>query len=229
MAFFNRLPNVEYDQKPLVFPYSEKEYVLVKNFFRRHKITEESYNYINFFNEYVLTDEDRIDYLAFKTYGQSELDWVILITNNLINSYFDLPIKESNLYEMVDAAYRYEPFESGEENTLPCDRTHHYETYEIRNSNGNIILTGGLKVERSFYTTPFQYNDGNNTIITKSGNQVCKIVTNYEHEKTLNDVKRKIYLLRPEFVQDFIDQYESETEYSKSSSYIDRLTKKSGI
>lgn len=229
MAFFNRLPNVEYDQKPLTFPYSEKEYVLVKNFFRRHKLTEQSYNYINLFNEYVLTDEDRIDYLAYKTYGQSELDWVILITNNVINTYFDLPVKESDLYEMVDNAYRYEPFETGEEDTLPADRTHHYETYEIKNSSGNVVLKGGLKVERSFYTTPFKYNNGNGTIVTKSGNQVCKIVTNYEYEKTLNDEKRKIYLLRPEFVQDFIDQYEKEMEYSKSSSYIDRFTKKSGI
>lgn len=228
MAYFNRIPNIEYDTKPLKFPYSEKEYVLAKNFFRRHKLSESSYNFSNFFTEYVLTDEDRVDYLSYKTYERSDFDWIILITNNIINSYFDWPVKEVDLYDLVDAAYRYTPFESGEENTLPADRTHHYETYEIKNSQGIPVLNQGLKVERSFYTTPFYYND-NGTVVSKVGNEVCRIVTNYEHEKTLNDAKRNIYLLRPEFVQDFIDQYDDKLEYAKSTSYIDRFTKKSGV
>jgi len=68
MAYFNRLPNIEYEEKPLVFPFSEKEYVLAKNFFRRYKISESSYNFQNFFNEYTMTDEDRLDYLSYKFY-----------------------------------------------------------------------------------------------------------------------------------------------------------------
>jgi hypothetical protein len=61
------------------------------------------------------------------------------------------------------------------------------------------------------------------------GNQVSKPVTNYEYEKDLNDQKRKIYILRPEFVQEFISQYEEGMTYSRSNSYIDRKTKRSGI
>ena len=133
MAYFNRLPNIEYEEKPFVFPFSEKEYVLAKNFFRRFKITESSYNFQNFFSEYTLTDEDRLDYVSYKFYNTSEFDWVILLSNNIINSYFDLPVKEADLYEMVVKAYG------------NPDAIHHYETLEKRNSLGQIVLKAGLK------------------------------------------------------------------------------------
>lgn len=216
MAFFNRLPNIEYDQKPLVFPFSETQYVLAKNFFRRFKLSESSYNFQNFFTEYQLTDEDRIDYLSYKFYGTSEFDWVILITNNIMNSYFDLPVREVDLYEMVSKTY---------DNP---DGIHHYETNEIKNSLGAVVLQAGLKVEQSFFNTPYKYND-NGIIRTAVGIQTCLPVTNYEYELKLNDAKRKIYILKPDYVQEFIDQYDTITTYSRSSSYIDRTTKRSGI
>jgi len=216
MSYFNRLPNIEYDQKPYVFPFSETQYVLAKNFFRRYKLSESSYNFQNFFNEYTMTDDDRIDYLSYKFYDTSEFDWVILITNNIINSYFDLPVREVDLYEMVVKAY---------DNP---DGIHHYETYEIKNSLGYVVLKGGLNVERSFYETPYKYND-NNTIKILSGNSVCFPVTNYEYELKINDEKRKIFILKPEYVQEFINQYDTITTYSRSSSYVDRTTKRSGI
>lgn len=142
MAYFNRLPNIEYEEKPFVFPFSEKEYILAKNFFRRFKITESSYNFQNFFNEYTMTDEDRLDYLSYKFYNTSEYDWVILLSNNIINSYFDLPVKESDLYEMVVKAYG------------NPDAIHHYETLEKKNSLGQIVLKAGLNVDSNFYNSP---------------------------------------------------------------------------
>lgn len=216
MAYFNRLPNIEYEEKPFVFPFSEKEYVLAKNFFRRFKITESSYNFQNFFSEYTLTDEDRLDYVSYKFYNTSEFDWVILLSNNIINSYFDLPVKEVDLYEMVVKAYG------------NPDAIHHYETLEKRNSLGQIVLKAGLNVEQSFYTGVYKYYD-NGSVLSVNGNTVSVPVTNYEYELKLNDEKRKIYILRPEYVQTFIEQFDAGMQYARSSSYIDRTTKKAGI
>ncbi len=216
MAFFNRLPNIEYDQKPLTYPYSERQYVLAKNFFRRYKLSESSFNFQNLFDEYVMGDEDRIDYLSFKFYGDSEFDWVILITNNIINSYFDMPVRENILYDIVASKY---------ENP---DDTHHYETIEKKNSSGQVVLKGDLVVEESFFNTPFKYYD-NGSVVTVPGNSVSYSISNYEYEVRLNNEKRKIFILKPEFVQEFIDQYESGIQYAESSAYIDSKTKKSGI
>lgn len=216
MAYFKRLPNVEYEEKPFVFPFSEKEYVLAKNFFKRYKISESSYNFQNFFSEYTLTDEDRIDYVSYKFYNTSEYDWVILISNNIINTYFDLPVKEVDLYEMVAKAYG------------NPDGIHHYETLQKKNSLGQIVLKAGLNVEQSFYNGVYKYYD-NGSVLSVNGNTVSVPVTNYEYELKLNDEKRKIYILRPEYVQPFIEQFDAGMEYSRSSSYIDRTTKKAGV
>jgi hypothetical protein len=224
MAFFNRLPDVEYDLKPLVFPFSEQQYTLAKNFFRRYKLSEGSFNYTTLFTEYVMTDNDRPDTISNKFYKTPEYDWVVLITNNIINTYFDLPVKESYLYDMVNEAYKNTPGSQ----QYPADRIHHYETYEIKNSSGKVVLQKNIKVEKSFYDSPFKYYD-NGSIVTIPGNQVSTPVTNYEYEKNLNDEKRKIYVLKPEFVQEFISQYETGMVYSRSNSYIDRKTKRSGI
>jgi hypothetical protein len=54
-------------------------------------------------------------------------------------------------------------------------------------------------------------------------------VSNYEYELQINDKRRELYILRPEFIDSFISQFEGLTEYKPSASYIDRTTKKSGI
>jgi len=216
MAYFNRLPNIEFEEKPLVFPFSEKDYVLAKNFFKRYKVSESSYNFQNFFSEYDMTDEDRIDYLSYKFYNTSDFDWVILITNNIINTYFDLPVKDVDLYEMVVKAYG------------NPDGIHHYETKELKNSTGQVVLKAGLNVDAAFYNRAYKYYN-NGSVSSVAGNTICFPVTNYEYELKLNNERRKIYILRPEYIQEFITQFDAGMEYSRSSSYIDRTTKKAGI
>lgn len=225
MAYFDLIPNIEIEKRPLTFPFSQSEYDLAKNFFKRGKLTESSYNYANFFSEYTLTDDDRIDYLAYKTYGKSDLDWIILLTNNIINPYFDLPIKDNLLYDAVNKAYVDSP---GNQSNDPADRIHHYETLELKNSSGHIVLAEGLIVEESFYNGVYKYFD-NGLVLTAIGNNISIPITNFDYEKKLNDEKRKIYLLRPEYIQDFKAQFTERMRYSRSSSYIDKNTKKAGV
>lgn len=233
MAYFNRLPNVEYDKKPLTFPYSETEYVLVKNFFRRYKLSESSFNYNTLFNKYAMIDTDRLDILANKFYGNPEYDWIIAITNNILNTYSDLPKPETRLYDMVNEAYKDAP---GNQSVLPADRIHHYETREVKDSAGRVVLQSGLKVESTFSNSPlkpsdgkfYYYDSGSGATIKVNGSSVITGITNYQYELKLNDAKREIYILKPQFVQEFISQFEAGMEYSRSSSYVDKTTKLSG-
>ena len=45
---------------------------------------------------YIYKDTDRPEHIAQKYYGDEDLHWIILITNNIFNPFFDFPI--SNLY-----------------------------------------------------------------------------------------------------------------------------------
>jgi hypothetical protein len=225
MAYFELFPNIELEKKPFIFPYSEIEYDLVKNFFKRSKLTVSSYNYTTFFTEYVITDDDRPDYISYKTYGTSEYDWIVLLTNNVINPIFDWPVRDYKLYDLVNNAYFDAP---GNIATAPADRLHHYETIEKKNSLGKIVLKEGLVVGSNFYNTNYKYND-DGYILEVPGNQVSFPVTNYEYELKLNTERRKIYLLRPEFIEDFKLQFRNNMKYFRSSSYIDSSLKKAGI
>lgn len=224
MSYFNLLPNIEYDKKPLTFPYSETEYVLVKNFFKRYKLSESSFNYNTMFSKYLLTDHDRLDIVSNNFYNTPEYDWIIAITNNILNIYFDLPKPEKYLYDMVNEVYK----NSTGNQLYPADRIHHYETIEFKNSNGNIVVKNGINVDSNFYNSPYKYyNNGN--VLSISGNIISKPITNYEYEKTINDKRREIYILKPQYIQDFIKQFEEGMPYSKSSSYINKNTKLSGL
>lgn len=225
MAYFELFPNIELEKRPLVFPYSEIEYDLVKNFFKRSKLSENSYNFTNFFTEYVITDEDRPDYLSYKTYGTSDNDWIILLSNNVINPIFNWPVKDYLLYDLVNKAY---DGAAGNQSVEPSDRVHHYETLQKKNSLGQTVLKEKLIVDASFYNGTYKYND-DGYILQVAGNQVSFPVTNYEYELRLNTERRKIYLLRPEFIQDFKQQFKNNMKYTASSSFIDNNTKKSGI
>lgn len=216
--FFSRIPNIEYDIKPIKFPISNREYVLAKNFFRRFKISDSAFQNAVYFNKYTITDDERLDLIAKKFYGTAELDWVILLTNSIINPYFDLPIPDRYLQSFVENNYD------------SLDGIHHYETKELKNSYGEIILSEGLSVDSSYVNTTHKFYDrGTKITLIKNGSDITTPVTNYDYERKLNEGKREIYILRPEFMDRFLSEFEEKIEYKKSNSFIDRKTKKSGI
>lgn len=216
--FFSKIPNIEYDQKPIKFPITETQYVLAKNFFRNVRMKDTSFSYSSYFNKYAITDDDRLDLLAKKFFGSEQYDWIIVVTNNIINPLFDLPIKESELYSLVESKY------------ASPDAVHHYETLEVKNSKGEILLKSGIKVDSIFRGKSHKFFErSNNTYFTKAGTEITATVSNYQYEKKLNDDKREIYVLRNRFVDKFVSQFENLIDYSKSNAYIDSTTKKSGV
>lgn len=220
--FFNKIPNIEYDQKPLSFPISDSQYVLAKNFFKSFKVSDTAFSSTIYFNKYTILDGERPDLLAEKFYGNPGYDWVILVTNNIINPLFDYPLENIRLYDFVSKIYD-DP-----------DAVHHYETLQVTNFLGEEVLKAGLIVDETYATTAHTFPNRNNNstgatgYFTKEGSEITTSVTNYEYEKNLNDQKREIYILRREFLSRFVSKSESLLEYSPSSSYIDRMTKKSG-
>ena len=52
--YFSLLPNIEYDEKPISYPFSESDFVVAKNFFRRYKINDDIFSYAVFFQKYAI-------------------------------------------------------------------------------------------------------------------------------------------------------------------------------
>jgi hypothetical protein len=211
--FFSYVPDLQYDTKPTKFPFGKTDYVVVKNFFRRYKINEDMLSYAVFFQKYSITDSDRLDLLAEKAYGSPYYDWVIAILNNIINPVLDWPMNEYQLRKFVEEKYD------------SPDDIHHYETLEIKDSKGKLVLKKGIVVDENFYNNPFKYYDsGTKKPTTK--NNVSYPVSNFEYELNKNESKREIYLLKGRYFDAFVNEFRKLNLYSKSSDYISSQLKK---
>ena len=82
MAYFEELPNISY---PSLLPSRNKieDRIAVKNIFKRSKLRTDIDQAITGFDYYYVQDQQRPDVLAQELYGDSELDWVILTSNNI--------------------------------------------------------------------------------------------------------------------------------------------------
>ena len=91
-----------------------------------------------------------------------------------------------------------------------------FETKEVKNDDGKLILPKG-KVVDSDFTIPNPDN------VSATLNPVVGI-SNYEYETSLNDEKRNIYVLREGYVQTFLNDIREIMTYDESSEFIDERT-----
>ena len=191
---------------------SSTDFVKSKNLFKRAKIRDDIFRDAVAFEEFAIQGDDRPDNVAFKAYGDSNLDWVVLLSNNILNVRDEWPMSDTDLNRYLDNKYTQEHL----------NEVHHYETKEIVHpSTGALLLSEGLVVDSTFQ---FNYYDQGNK--TKLGTEVMGAVTNYQYEVNKNDAKRTTYLLRTNFLtQIFLDMKEI-MRYTDSSQYIDSRTKK---
>ena len=167
--YFRNIPDIEYDTKPIRYPFSESDFVRAKNFFRRYQVNPDVFSYAVYFKKYAIQDGERLDSIAQKAYDDPFMDWVIILTNNMINPLFDMPLSEYDLRKHIESNY-----------DNPYGEIHHYETTEVKNSQGTIVLQGGLVVDETFYSTPFKYWNG--TSVTQVlGNEISYPVTLFDY------------------------------------------------
>ena len=209
--FFNIVPNIEYDEKPISYPFSESDFVVAKNFFRRYKINDDVFQYAVFFKKYTIKDGERPETLAEKIYGNQFYDWVILLTNNMVNAQYDWPRTNYEIYKMVE-----------EEFDDPYSEISHYK---IKETIGH--YQAGLHVDKTFYDSTHKLNiDG--SVQIKNGNEIASPITVAEYYQEENEKKREIYLLKSRFLESFVKDFKKQNLYKKDENYITQTLKKTG-
>ena len=211
MAYFDELPNIFH---PSLLPSSNKveDRIAVKNIFKRSKLRSDVDQVITVFNYYYVRENYRPDMVAEEIYEDPELDWIILTTNNIINIRDQWPLNHNDLHNYIVEKY------GSEANTLGI---HHYETKKMVDEYNRTVIPAGLQVDANF---TFQYKNYSNSMVTV--NPVVS-VTNYEYETKSNEEKRRIKILKSEFVPMFISDLRNSMKYSKSSQYISKNIKES--
>lgn len=202
MSYFRELPDLFY-QSPLKDRVSSREYVRVKNLFRRVKLRDDLQNVFTLFNKYEIQQGERPDTVAEDLYGSADLDWVVMLTAGIINVRDQWPLSDYELYRYAENKY-------GDE----LNSTRFWETTEVKDSSGRLILPKG-KVVDSGFTIPNPANKST-TLNPVTG------ISNYEYEVRVNDDKRLIYILKPDYLQLYLNDMRRIMQYEKSSQYVNR-------
>ena len=192
------------------------DYTTVKNLFKRGKLREDIFQETTFFEKYSIEGDDRPDNVAKKVYGDSSYDWVVLLSNNIINIYEEWPLPQAGW-----DAYLLEKYDNNYDTLY--NGIHHYESNEVKNSQNVIIFPAGVKVGAAQSVSYF--DQASNQQVTV--NPVSKGITNYEYESRLNDDKRNIFLIKQIYLNIIFDDIEQMMRYKKGSTqYVSKSLKR---
>ena len=212
--YFNQIPDFEYVSR---LPDAKiSDYITVKNLFKRSFLREDIYQNLTFFTKYSIKGNDRPDNVAAEIYQDSTLDWLILLTNNIINIPNEWPLSQNDFNRYLLDKY------DNDYNTI-YNGIHHYETIEVEDSNETIIVPAGLEVSQDFTTTYYDYFIGGLT----TANNITRPITNYEYEENLENKKREIYILKLEYLSVVLDDIDDLMTYKNGSTeYVDETLKR---
>ena len=211
--YFSYVPDFEYVSR---LPDAKiSDYITVKNLFKRGELRPDIFQDLATFDKYQIMGDDRPDNVANDFYQDPTLDWLVLICNNIVNIQTEWPLMQRDFERFLLDKY-------GTHTAL--QDTHHYETQEIKNSKGVVMLAEGLEVESDMTFSYYDWWLDTQQNITNANTVTA--VTNYQYEEKIEDAKRNIYLLKTRYIGVVIDDLEELMTYKKGSTqYIDGTLK----
>ena len=226
MAYFKHFPDLFY-QSPLSHKNSSGDYVMIKNIFRRTKLKDYLAGNVSLFNKYIIEDGERPDTISESLYGSPQFDFVVVLVAGITNINQQWPVQDYQIYDIALDKY-------GSEEKM--NEIHHYETYEIKDSQGRQILPPNLIVDKDFKMDGSALRFGTNrfTLISQAGNtqlddknqytvltdNIARPVTNFENEIEINEKNRQIDVLQRGYLTTFVNDLRDIVRYDRHSRFI---------
>ena len=176
MSYFSRFPMMIYDVK------GNDNYKLLPDILRRvkQKAGIKAGQFI--FDSYDVMNGEKPEDIAFKWFGDAQLHWIILMTNNITDRYYQWPMTQPQFAEFLTDKYG-----AGNE-----DSAHHYE---VTQDSGRTSGQGP--------------NDYSHKVEVNSDTDNATTITNREYEERQQDKYRSIRLLNQRYVNDFISEFDN--------------------
>ena len=213
MGYFNYIPDFNYvDRNPNA---KLGDQVKVKNLFRRIKLREDIFQDSTVFEKYQIRGDDRPDNVANQFYGRPDYDWIVLVSNNIVNIQTEWPMPQNTFDTFI--LNKYGTYQN-------ANAVRHYETREVKNSQGVVIVPAGQIVDKGYSYT---YYEEFQQAFVDTGDITVE-VTNYDYETRIEEAKRNIFLLKRRYLPVILDDIQKEMKYKKGSSdYISGTLKSS--
>jgi len=198
-SYFDTVPNFNYPN-PTVAGGRNDQYVEVKNLFLRLKFSDEAIKSATSFSHYSILENERPDNVAEKLYNNPNLDWVLLIGADIVNVRDEWPLSNRLLYDYAEEKYG-----------TALNETRHFETKEVRDSKGRLLLPANMIVDSGF-TIP-------NPEIPNQKIDPTVGVSNWLVEVRKNNEKRTLRYLKPEYISTLLDDVNDFMNYQESSQF----------
>jgi hypothetical protein len=151
---------------------------LVTDLMTRVKVREKIIDEASLYDKYDVPSGERPEDTAFKHFGSSQYHWVILMTNNITDAYYEWPMSEQTFETFLIDKYA-EP-----------GAVHHYE---VSQSSGRTSGQGP--------------DDYSYLVEVNSDATGAQSVSNREYEQRLQDQRRQINLLNPSYLNTFLEEF----------------------
>ena len=209
-GFFSYLPKIEYTPTRTQFQFTNQDFVVAANIFKGLSLDNSVYA-TDLFTELQLKDGLRPDQVSEAVYGDPNYDWVVLLTNKIIDSKNDWPLSNDEFEKFI-----YKEYENPH-------AVKHYLTKEVKNDLGEIVLPGGLEVyydpsdPDSFEIT---YIKSYNPFVeeTENGLVLLTTISHYEWEQQRNDKRRFLQILKPNYLETFVKIFRASAKYNKQEA-----------
>lgn len=179
--YFRPFPLTTYDVK------KNNKSALLTNITSRFKLVEAFQRQEAVYYDYSVKEGERADTIAFKYYGDASLDWVIYLTNDIIDPEFEWPLSNRALTSYITKKYG--------SVAAAMEQTHHYEQIIQQHQ----VLFDGTII-------PAKYEQIDLTTYDSLASADKRIVTSYEYENEVNESKRSIKLLSEDFITPLLSQ-----------------------
>ena len=205
---------------------------IIQNILIRNKILDSVKNNFSVIDEYDIKDGDTPEIVAHKFYGDPNLHWLILQMNEILDPRFDWPLDSPRLRDFVTSKYsdfnnidHYEdenekPINGNVlisadvfENYNPGDVIYNLSSGGIgyitsKPSNTSIIVTvtdGGFKTSNQISN---RITGTSKTTITSTTAITGTPVTYFIAEDRANELKRRIRVLKPQYVSSVVREFD---------------------
>ena len=153
---------------------------IVTNLLRRVAVRAKIKTNTLLFDTYDVKEGETPEIIAHKLYGDPELHWIVLLVNDVTDRYHQWPMTYAQFLQFVADKYD------------NVNGTHHYE---LAQSSGDTTTKIEVYNNSALYSGDDDFYNN------------ATAITNIEYEETQQDIKRKIRLLDPRYIEDFVEEY----------------------
>ena len=192
MLYFNQLPKIYYDLTGKI----PANPIIVTDIMARAKIIDSIKTNTLVYYEYDVKDTDTPEIIAEKYYGDASRYWIILLTNNIVDPFYDWVLPYNEFSKYIIGKY-------GSIQTAQTTIDHYIKTITKKDSSSGVISSDSYIIDNTTYDVlPDTESDDVNlsngstvTITTTRG-----VVYQYDNEFSINESKRRIKIIDKKYV-----------------------------